>query len=55
VSETDDLEEVGVDGRIILKWFLKKLDMKTWTGLSRLRRGRNCRVLVSTGIKFCLA
>jgi hypothetical protein len=33
VSETDNLENVVVSGRIILKWCQKKLDVKTWTGL----------------------
>ena len=35
----DHLEDLGVDGGVILKWILKKWDGEAWTGLLWLRIG----------------
>jgi hypothetical protein len=37
LREGDCLEDLGVDGRIILEWILNKLVGRTWTGLIWLR------------------
>jgi hypothetical protein len=35
--ERDNLEDVRVDSRIILKWVFKKWDGEAWTGLIWLK------------------
>jgi len=37
--ERDHWGDPGVDGRIILRWIFRKLDVGVWTGSSWLRIG----------------
>jgi hypothetical protein len=41
LKKSDHLEDVGLDGRIILKYILKKQDERAWTGFTWFRMGRN--------------
>jgi hypothetical protein len=39
MKEREHLQEVGLDGRIISEWILKKQDEMVWSGFIRLRIG----------------
>ena len=37
MKEKDRLGDLGVDGRIIIRWVLRKWDVEVWIGSSWLR------------------
>jgi hypothetical protein len=40
-KESDNLEDLGIDERIILKWILKKWVVKMWTVMGCCEHGSN--------------
>jgi hypothetical protein len=38
MKEREHLENIGIDGMIIIKWNFKRWDVKAWTGLIWDRR-----------------
>jgi hypothetical protein len=39
------LEVIGIDGKIIFKWILRKRGWRLWTGFAQLRIGTSGRLL----------
>jgi hypothetical protein len=52
LREIDYSEDTCVDGRIILRWFFGKWDVRVWTGSSWFRIGDRWRALVNVVMNF---
>ena len=52
LRERGHLEELGVDGRIILEWIFKKLNVKVWTGAIWLKIGTGMGELVNAALNL---
>ena len=39
-GEKETTGDPGIDGRIILRWILRKWDVRAWTGSTRFREGQ---------------
>ena len=39
LREIDRLGDLGLDGKITLRWIFRNWDVGVWTGSSRLRKG----------------
>jgi len=41
MEERGHLDDLGIDEKVILKWILRNLDVRVWTGFMWHRRGTN--------------
>jgi hypothetical protein len=55
LRERQHLEDLGVDGRIILRLYLREIgwDITDWTDLARVRD--TCRAVLNTKVNFLIS